>query len=500
MNARRCRRFAVFFGLGCSLLTSTNATADWPQFRGVNAAGRYAGPPLPLNFSPGVNERWHLEVPLGHSSPIVVGDRIYLTGFNRSEGTLSLLSIDREKGTVIWKKEFRPDEFEKGHPSFNPASSTPVADESRVVAYFGSYGLVACSRDGEVLWEYKMPLPKSYAGNATSPIMAGDLVYLYRANYVDHFLLALNKQTGKEVWKVEQEEPFDAELACTACPIVVGDQLVVHSARSVQAYDVHSGERRWAVKCATTATSTPIVVGQEVIVAAWNKMGEPSLRPSFPDFDQLVREKDLNRDNELQSNEWPTLWIFHRPEGIEAPQNGATVQFKFADRDRDGRVTESEWETSVRELDAYRDTYKTHGMIAIPLESQGWIEASDVRVLETKSIPEVPSPISDGRFLYFIKNGGVLTCIDLRTGERLYRNRTSGRGTHYASPVIAGQYLLTTSGDGVISVIQLGPEFKLVSTHEMQDSVYATPALYGGQLYVRTHSGLYAFGSVESDP
>lgn len=498
MIARTCLRFTVFLGLYCSLLAPTNVTADWPQFRGVNSAGRYAGPPLPQNFSPGVNERWQLEVPLGHSSPIVMADRIYLTGFDRSEGTLSLLCIDRVKGQVIWKQEFRPDEFEKGHPSFNPASSTPVADENRVIAYFGSYGLVACSRDGEVLWEYKMPLPKSYAGNATSPIIAGDLVYLYRANYVDHFLLALNKQTGQEVWKVKQEEPFDAELACTACPIVVGDQLIVHSARSVQSYDLHSGERRWGVKCATTATSTPIVVGQEVVVAAWNKMGEPSLRPSFPGFDQLIREKDLNRDNELQSNEWPTLWIFHRPEGIEAPQNGATVQFKFADRDRNGRVTETEWETSVKELDAYRDTYKTHGMIAIPLESQGWIDASEVRVLETKSIPEVPSPISDGRYLYFIKNGGVLTCIDLSTGERLYRNRTSGRGTHYASPVIAGEYLLTTSGDGVISVIQLGPEFKLVSTHEMQDSVYATPALHDGTLYVRTHSGLYAFGSVKS--
>ena len=494
-NRLSLRAFCSFFLLA---MAPTAVQADWPQFRGANSAGRYEGPAMSLDFGPGHHERWHLDVPPGHSSPIIVGDRIYLTGFDRKQGTLLLLSIDRENGQVLWQREFRTAEFEKGHPSFNPASSTPVADDDLVVAYFGSHGLVACSRDGEVLWENKMPLPKSYAGNATSPTLVGNLVYLYRANYVDHFLLALDKRTGKEVWRVKQEEPFDAELACTACPIVAGNQLIVHSARSVQSYDLQSGELIWGVKCATTATSTPIVVGGEVIVAAWNKMGEPSLRPPFPSFEQLIEERDANEDQALQVREWPKLWIFHRPEGIEAPQNGATVQFKFADRNRNGSVTESEWETSVKELNAYRDTYKTHGMIAIPLKSQGWLEASDVRVLETKSIPEVPSPISDGRLLYFIKNGGVLSCLDLPTGKRVYRDRTSGRGTHYASPVIAGQHLLTTSGDGVISVIELGPEFNLVSSHEMKDSVYATPALHDGVLYVRTHSRLYAFGTTPS--
>lgn len=481
-------------------LTSQWVQADWPQFRGLNSSGRSAESEIVTEFGPGENELWSLETPLGHSSPIVHGSQVFLTGFDKEQRILSILGVDRMNGLVAWQRNFQPSEFEKGHPSFNPASSTPACDGEVVVAYFGSYGLVACDCAGEVLWERKMPVPKSYAGNATSPIIVGDLVYLYRANYVDHFLMAVEKRSGEVVWKVDQDEPFDAELACTACPIVVGDQLIVHSARSVQSYELLTGKRRWLAKCATTATSTPIVIGEEVIVAAWNKMGEPSLRPPFPEYGKLLRENDQNQDGLIQREELPTLWIFHRPEGVEAPQNGATVRFRFADKNGDGAISSGEWETSIQELNAYRDTYKTHGMIAIPLNSRGIVDSDNIRVLETKSIPEVPSPISDDSYLYFIKNGGVLTCLEPESGRRIYRGRTSGRGTHYASPIIAGSYLVTTSGDGILSVIELGSELKVVASNEMREAVYATPAVKDGTLYVRTHRRLFAFAKTESRP
>ena len=97
-------------------------------------------------------------------------------------------------------------------------------------------------------------------------------------------------------WKIPQEEPFVSELACTSCPIAVDDKLIVHTARSVQAFDISTGEQIWVVKCATTATSTPVLAGEEVIVAAWNKLGEPALRPAFPSFEELVKENDKNDD------------------------------------------------------------------------------------------------------------------------------------------------------------------------------------------------------------
>ena len=79
---------------------------------------------------------------------------------------------------------------------------------------------------GEKLWEIPMPLTKSYAGNATSPVIIGDRVILYRGNYVDHFLLAVDKRTGKELWKVPQQERFTGEMACTAVPVVADDRLI----------------------------------------------------------------------------------------------------------------------------------------------------------------------------------------------------------------------------------------------------------------------------------
>ena len=149
------------------------------------------------------------------------------------------------------------DQIEKGHPSFNPASSTPACDGQRVAAYFGSFGLICFDMDGKELWNFKMPLARSFAGNATSPVIVGDRVILYRGTYVDHFLLAVDKRSGKELWRMPQDESFTSEMACTACPIVAGDKVIVHTVRSIQAFDISTGQRIWVAKCNTTATSTP---------------------------------------------------------------------------------------------------------------------------------------------------------------------------------------------------------------------------------------------------
>ena len=119
-----------------------------------------------------------------------------------------------------------------------------------------------------------MPVTKSFAGNATSPAIYGDKVVLYRANVVDHYLVAYDRLTGREEWKRPQSEPFAIELSCTACPILYQDQLLVHSARSIQSYRLLDGQLNWITKCDTTATTTPVLAEGEVIVAAWNKMGE----------------------------------------------------------------------------------------------------------------------------------------------------------------------------------------------------------------------------------
>ena len=342
-----------------------------------------------------------------------------------------------------------------------------------------------------------MPLTKSYAGNATSPAIIGDRVILYRGNHVDHFLLAVDKVTGEQLWKVDQAEPFSPELACTSCPIVVGDKLIVHTARSLQAFDVSNGKQVWVAKCATTATSTPVIADEDVIVAAWNKMGEPALRPKFPSFAELVRDHDKDRDQLISRDELPRIMIFHRPDGAEAPQNGAAIRFAEADRDKDGEVSAEEWELRLSQLERFRASYEKHGMLAIRIDSEGVVDPAQIRTLARQSIPEVPSPLFQDGIVYFVKNGGVLTCLDAKTGERLSRIRTRGSGTHYASPIIADGKLFSTAGDGHISVLSLGAKPTILAVNDMGDNTYATPAVVDGILYVRTHSRLYAFGRSE---
>lgn len=476
-----------------ALMCGTVTAADWPQFRGANSSGVATGQSPPVEFGPGKNGFWRVPLASGHSSPCVFGDSLFVTKFDQESRELAVVCIDRNSGTTRWSQAVPAGQIEKGHPSFNPASSSPACDGERVVAYFGSFGLICFDTAGKEQWRIPMPLTRSYAGNATSPVIVGDRVILYRGNYVDHFLLAVDKHTGKELWKVPQQEKFTGEMACTAVPIVSGDRLIIHSARSVQAFDVATGDQLWIARCATTATSTPVLAGDEVIVAAWNKMGEPSLRPEFPAFEQLVAEHDRDGDSLISRDEFPTLWLFHRPEGAEAPQNGATVRFEWADRNKDREINSDQWGLQVRDLEKFRSRYNAHGLLAIPVDSEGTLKPDQFRTLATQGIPEVPSPLCDGEYVYFVKNGGVLTCLDLKTGERVYRVRTRGRGTHYASPLIAGDKLFTVAGDGHISVLQLGTEPEILAVNDMQDGVYATPAIVDSTIYVRTHSALFAF-------
>ncbi len=466
--------------------------AGWPQFRGNNSDGMGTGAP-PVAFGPGKNELWSTPLQPGHSSPCISGQRIFVTTYDQGSLALGVICLSRDNGEVLWKKTNETEKLEKGHPSFNPASSSPCCDDERVIAYFGSYGLVCFDLDGKRLWEKRLPLAKSYAGNATSPIISGDKLILYRGNYVDHYLLCLDKKTGDELWRVPQAEQFTGEMACTACPVMVGDKLICHSARSVQAFDVNNGKLLWIAKCATTATSTPVLVGDEVIVAAWNKLGEPDLRPPFPSFDDLIKEHDQGSDLLVDKKEFPKLWIFHRPEGAEAPQNGAPVSFSHADKNGNGKIERHEWTRAVEELEAFRAGYKSHGVLAIPINSKGLVSANQVRTLSTKGIPEVPSPVSDGKYIYLVKNGGLLTCLDVAAGETVYHKRTRGTGTHYASPLIAGGNLYTFAGNGRVSVMELGESPRIVAVNEMEEGVYATPAIVDGVIYLRTHSALHAF-------
>ncbi len=184
------------------LISPEARAADWPQFRGPNAAGVSEESELPVKFGPEEGVAWSTPLPAGISSPAVVGKRIYLTGLREKE--LLTIALDRETGMVLWERRAPAEKIEEVHPTSNPAASTPAADGARAVVFFGSYGLLAYDPEGKELWRLPLGPFKNPFGEASSPIIAGDLVLLNCDQDVGSFLLAADKVTGKERWRTER--------------------------------------------------------------------------------------------------------------------------------------------------------------------------------------------------------------------------------------------------------------------------------------------------------
>ena len=129
----------------------------------------------------------------------------------------------------------------------------------------------------------------------------------------------------------------------------------------------------------------------------------------------------------------------------------------------------------------------------INVNSDGQIDPERIRYLARDGIPEVPSPLHYDSKIYFVKNGGILTCIDYKTAEHLSRMRTGERGTHYASPIIQGDLQFSSAGDGTTSVIRLADKPKVIATNQLESPVIAASAIVEGVLYIRTRDKICAF-------
>ncbi len=491
----------ILAGLGApaELATAREPTATtWPQFRGVNSSGLTSDAKrVPHEFGPNKNVRWSTEIPSGHSSPCVWNDHVFLTSFEPKSKKLEALSIARSSGEVRWRQAIPAEEIEKGHPVFNPASCTPATDGEHVVAYFGSSGLICFDLAGNVKWTHALPVARTYAGNAISPIIVEDKVILYRGTYLDHYLLAVSVTTGEVIWKQEFSSKFRTAASCTGAPVVWRDQLVIHHLDGIRAHLLADGKPVWWVNANTTATSTPALGDGHVYVATWHQTGEPALLPKHPDYDVLLKENDKNGDGQLTKEEWPRgLQFFNRPEGTDAPSSSMPIRFAWLDKNKNGHVEQDEWEKTLQSSEEKRSSIDQHGLLAVRLGGQGDVTDSHADLLERQSIPEVPSPLWRDNRVYFVKNGGILTCLDTRTGQRLYRKRVGASGTYYASPILNGNVLYIASAAGVVTTIDVsGDTPDVLAKNDFAEPIFATPAIVGSMILVRTASRVYAIAA-----
>ena len=425
------------------------AKGSWPSFRGSNASGVADGQRLPdsWNARTGENVLWRTAIPgLAHSSPVVWGDRVFVTSAisSRQNATFKpglygdgeasdddsrhkwmLYAIDKRTGKIAWERlAFEGEPRNKRHIKSTYASASPATDGRIVVAWFGSQGVHAYGVDGTPLWQVDIgrvdmgayDIPSYEWGPASSPIIWNGLVLLQCDTQADSFLLALDAQTGKTVWKTERQE-----LPSWGTPTVMstGDrgEIVTNAANYIRGNDARTGAELWRLGGSSKITApTPIFANNLIIVASGR-------RPERPIF---------------------------------AVRPGARGDLTLA-----------------------KDTTSSAAVV--------WSK--------TGRGSYMPTPLVYDGILYALNNDGVFDTYEVETGQEIYRQRLDPVGSGFsASPVAADGRIYLSNEDGEILVVAAGREFRRISTNSMGELLMATPALSDGVMYVRSVSSLFAIG------
>jgi outer membrane protein assembly factor BamB len=423
---------------------------------------------------------------VGHSSPAVWGDRIFLTAFEPDSRKLELICVSTKTGEISWRRAAPAGEIEETHVVSNPATATPALDSERVYAYFSSYGVMAFDHSGQDVWMLPLAMPKTHHGSGASPILALDLLIVNHDAMQGGYLLAVNRRTGKEVWR----QPYAVQrgrVESYSTPVLWHDQLVLHRAGIIEGYQASSGRRVWWL-ANTSGASTPAVSDDILYVATWNVLGEEDQRSTLMDWPSLLKLYDKNGDGTVSEAEFPAnLKYTARPELDGVPHSQNYVPFRGIDRNHDGLLEESEWEAFRARI---ASTAQDHGLLAI--RPQG--DTAAIVWRENASIPEVPSPLLYLGRLFLVRNGGIVTCLDVMTGQVAYRARAGAPAAYYASPVAADGRIYLASSEGVVTVISADKNgLELAARNELGEEIVATPAIVRDRIYIRTLHALYAF-------
>jgi outer membrane protein assembly factor BamB len=454
MRSQVLSLFSLLMASSLGIFATTAAAENWSQFRGANTDGVVAHGQLPIEWGPDKNILWKIALPgLGWSQPVVWGDKLFVTtaesdqqpkpdpknigpGFTGLGGFLSsgglnppdvnyrwkVLCLDASTGGVLWEQvahQGRPNL--QIHANNSYATETPLTDGERLIAYFGMTGVYCYDLAGKLLWSKDLgAYPMQFGwGTGSSPILDDDHVYIQCDNDKSSFLVALNKVTGDETWRVARDEKSN-----WSSPYLwkntLRTELVTAGGSEMRSYDPQTGTLLWSIRGSGRTAITPV------------------------------------GDDE---------WLYTDSQDRLTGGNGLVTAIRPGG---DGDITLKANETSSEHV-AWSAPVKGY-RVASPLLYQG--------------------------SLYVLENqGGIVHCLDAKTGDERYRKRLPGAAGFTASPLASGGKVFLLDQNGRMTVIEAGPELKTVATNDLNEMCWGSPAVAGERLLIRTADHLYAIGT-----
>jgi len=441
---------------------------QWPSFRGPHASGVADGqdPPIEWNAETGHNVLWKTSIPgLGHSSPVVWDDRIFLTTAisdnpdsvfsqgidpaqdrrtDRARHEWRVYAIDKGSGEVAWMREPTSGvPLIQRHPKNSYATATPATDGEHVVVLLSTGNLYCYDFDGELKWEVDLgPLDAGASYDVTyqwaagsSPIIWEDLVIVQADQQVGSFIAAFDVATGEEAWRTSRDV-----ISSYSTPTIHEGadrvELVTNGAESLRGYDPRTGEELWRLS------------------------SRPANRPANASdpFTWATVTTPVTGDGLMFVSS-----VHLHDQAVYAVREGATGDISLADA-----------RTASRHV--------------------AWRNLRDG--------PYLTTPLFYRGFLYVIEGAGILSVFDSTTGRRVHRQRIGGQsGAFSASPVAADGRLYLTSEAGDVFVYQAGPEPELVTMNPIGEVSLTTSAISEGQIFIRTRHHLFALqDGVSSGP